>query len=393
MPLISRFRHLLRSDLESSAAERQFGRGWISGVAALVLAISGFLLVPALRFPTLFTVPQIRSMYDQPLFHLVLEAWIVLAFVLAIISLILRQNKILGFTALAFIVLATTLGGSASVQEVAGGPSPVFFGMDWFVLNVIFTGILFVPIELLFPRHKGQELFRFEWREDLFYYLVSSMMVQCLTYASLWPALTLVAHTHWGAFRSVVASQPIVLQFVEIMILTDLVQYWVHRAFHRIPFLWNFHAVHHSAQVMDWMAGARMHFLEIIVLRGTTVIPMYIMGFEPSALQFYIFYVYLHSTFIHANFGATFEHLGKVIVTPRYHHWHHGIEAEAVDVNFCLHFPIIDRIFGTYHLPKTEWPSGYGIPGHPVPRSYWQQFLYPFRKRAVVNSVTDGRAE
>ena len=165
------------------------------------------------------------------------------------------------------------------------------------------------------------------------------------------------------------------------MFLTDLVQYWVHRAFHRIPFLWSFHAVHHSAQVMDWMAGARMHFLEIIVLRGTTVIPMYIMGYEQSALQFYIFYVYLHSTFIHANVGWTFRHLGKVIVTPRFHHWHHGLEAEAVDVNFALHFPAFDRLFGTYHLPKTEWPQGYGIPGHPVPRSYWQQFLYPFRRK------------
>jgi sterol desaturase/sphingolipid hydroxylase (fatty acid hydroxylase superfamily) len=68
-------------------------------------------------------------------------------------------------------------------------------------------------------------------------------------------------------------------------------------------------------------------------------------------------------------------------VTPRFHHWHHGLEAEAVDVNFALHFPALDRVFGTHHLPKTEWPQGYGIPGHPVPRSYWQQFLYPFRKR------------
>ena len=62
------------------------------------------------------------------------------------------------------------------------------------------------------------------------------------------------------------------------MFLTDLVQYWLHRLFHKVPFLWGFHAVHHSAKTMDWMAGARMHFMEIIVLRGTTVIPMFILG-------------------------------------------------------------------------------------------------------------------
>lgn len=380
MALISRFRQLLRSDLESPEAERQFGKGWISGVSALILALSGFLLVLCLRFPSWFTVPEVRDLYGKPLFHVVLLFWLLAAFVLAILSLILRQSKILGFTSLFFVVLATTLGGAHTQAEVTG-PSPVYFGMDWFVLNVIFTGLLFVPVEILFPRHKGQELFRFEWREDLFYYFVSSMMVQCLTYVSLLPALQLTAHTNWTDFRAAVSSQPIWLQFIEIMILTDLVQYWVHRAFHRIPFLWNFHAVHHSAQVMDWMAGARMHFLEIMVLRGLTVIPMYILGYGATALHFYIFYVYLHSTFIHANLGWTFSHLGKWIVTPRFHHWHHGIEAEAVDVNFALHFPLLDRIFGTHHLPEKEWPQGYGIPGHPVPRSYWQQFLYPFRKK------------
>ncbi len=380
MALISRFRQLLRSDLESSEADRAFGRGWISGVAALVLGLSGFLIVVCLSFPSWFTVPEIRALYAQPVFHVALQLWLVAAFILSIISLILRQNKILGFTALFLVVLATTLGGSHAAAQVKES-SPVFFGVDWFVLNVIFTGLLFVPVELLFPRYKGQELFRFEWREDLFYYFVSSMMVQCLTYVSLWPALQLASHTSWTGFRAMVAAQPLVLQFIEIMFLTDLVQYWVHRAFHRVPFLWNFHAVHHSAQVMDWMAGARMHFLEIMVLRGTTVIPMYILGYNQTALHFYIFYVYLHSTFIHANVGWTFSNLGKVIVTPRYHHWHHGLEAEAVDVNFALHFPMLDRAFGTYHLPKTEWPKGYGIPGHPVPRSYWQQFLYPFRKK------------
>jgi len=376
--MISRFRQVLRSDLESSEVERQFGKGWISGVAALVLSISGLLFVLCLKFPALFTVPQVRELYGNAWFHLGLQIGLVAAFLLAVVSLILRQNKVLGFTALFLIVLATTLGTAHTEAEVTKA-SPFYFGVDWFVLNVIFTGLLFVPIEMLFPRRRGQELFRYDWREDLFYYFVSSMMVQVLTFVSLLPALQLTAHTHWTAFRAAMASQPLVVQFIEIMFLTDLVQYWVHRAFHRIPFLWNFHAVHHSAQVMDWMAGARMHFLEIMVLRGTTVIPMYILGFSQTALQFYIFYVYLHSTFIHANFGWTFRHLGKYIVTPRFHHWHHGLEPEAIDVNFALHFPLLDRMFGTYHLPGDEWPKAYGVGGHPVPHGYWQQFLYPFR--------------
>jgi len=213
----------------------------------------------------------------------------------------------------------------------------------------------------------------------LFYYLVSSLFVQVLTFLSTTPANAILANTEWTSFRAWVGSQWVWLQLLEIMFLTDLVQYWVHRAFHQHSFLWGFHAVHHSAKTMDWMAGARMHFFEIVILRGTTVIPMFVFGFSPIAMYSYILLVYIHSTFVHSNFGWNFDQVGRFLVTPRFHHWHHGIDREAIDVNFAIHFPLLDRLFGTYHLPKGQWPTGYGVKEE-VPRSYWRQFLYPFTR-------------
>ncbi len=72
------------------------------------------------------------------------------------------------------------------------------------------------------------------------------------------------------------------------------------------------------------------------------------------------------------------------MATPRFHHWHHGIEKEAINVNYAVHFPVLDRLFGTYHLPAEAWPEGYGIEDHPVPHGYWHQFLYPFRKQKTL---------
>jgi sterol desaturase/sphingolipid hydroxylase (fatty acid hydroxylase superfamily) len=239
---------------------------------------------------------------------------------------------------------------------------------------------LFIPVERLFAHVPDQPLFRIEWREDLFYYFVSSLLVQVLTFLALAPATAIASHTTWTAFRGWVAAQPWILQIVEIMFLTDLVQYWVHRAFHRVPFLWGFHAVHHSARSLDWIAAARMHFLEIIVLRGTTVIPMMILGFTDFALHAYILLVYVHSALLHANVRWEFNRIGGLVATPRFHHWHHGIEKEAIDVNFAIHFPLLDWLFGTFYLPRGKWPTGYGIANHPVPRSYLGQFLYPFRR-------------
>lgn len=263
--LINEVRKHVRADLESPAELRRIGTGWLSGVAALVAAIAGLFFVLCLRYPSFLSVPPARGLYAQPAFRLGLHFLLIGAFAFSILSLLLRANKVLGFTAIGITLLATVLGGSRvhSHSELTGG---VFLGLDWFVLNVIFTGLLFIPLERLFPRHRGQPLFRVEWREDLFYYLVSSLLVQVLTFISMAPAIAIRTHTHWDLFRGWVGSQPVLLQLVEIMFLTDLVQYWIHRGFHRVPFLWGFHSVHHSARSMDWMAGVRMHFVEIIAL-------------------------------------------------------------------------------------------------------------------------------
>lgn len=69
-----------------------------------------------------------------------------------------------------------------------------------------------------------------------------------------------------------------------------------------------------------------------------------------------------------------------VQVTPRFHHWHHAAHPEAVDRNFAVHLPWIDRLFGTAHLPPGRWPDAYGIEGAPVPEGYWQQLAWPFRR-------------
>lgn len=379
--LINKLRKTVRADLESPRELRRFGSGWMSGVAALVASIAGLFLVLCLRYPALLTVPGMRSGYDHPAFRLGLHFLLIAAFVFSCVSIVLRSNKVLGITALVVTLLATLLGGSRVPPsgELTGG---AFLGLDWFVLNLIFSALLFIPLESLFARHKDQPIFRDDWREDLLYFLISSLLVQSMTFLSMWPSMRLVASTHWTGLRSAVGSQPVWLQFLEIMFLTDLVQYWLHRAFHRLPFLWRFHAVHHSAQHMDWMAGARMHFFEILILRGVTVIPMYVLGFSAGAMYAYIFIVFVHSKFVHANLGWNFDWLGRFLVTPRFHHWHHGIEKEAIDVNFAIHFPLLDRLFGTYHLPSGQWPSGYGIEGHPVPKSYLRQFMYPFTRRS-----------
>jgi sterol desaturase/sphingolipid hydroxylase (fatty acid hydroxylase superfamily) len=366
----------LREDLESPREERGLGSGWISGTLAVVLACAGLGAVLCLHYPQLLTVPQARSVYDVRLIRLLVHLVLIGGFVLAIVSIVLRQQKVLGCTAISLVFIAVAFGGSQT-QIRTDLSSDMYLGLDWFLISLILTGIVFVPIERILG-NRDQPIFRSEWREDLLYFLISTLLVQGLTFLSMLPATTILKNTDWSGFRHAVGSQWLLVQFVEITLLTDLVQYWVHRVFHRVPWLWKFHAVHHSAQVMDWLASSRMHVVEIVLLRGLTVVPMYVLGFSNPAIYLYLVFVFFLSAMVHSNLRLKFRVLDRLLVTPRFHHWHHGIEKEAIDVNFAVHYPFLDWLFGTYHLPADgRWPNGYGI-SQTLPKGFHRQFVYPF---------------
>jgi lathosterol oxidase len=71
---------------------------------------------------------------------------------------------------------------------------------------------------------------------------------------------------------------------LEAIVVADLFQYAVHRTFHALPFLWRFHAVHHSSTALDWLAGSRLHLVDVVVTRATTFIPLFVLGFARPAL-------------------------------------------------------------------------------------------------------------
>jgi len=73
--------------------------------------------------------------------------------------------------------------------------------------------------------------------------------------------------------------------------------------------------------------------------------------------------------------------LERLLVTPRYHHWHHTSQKEAIDKNYAIHFPWVDRIFGTYYLPEDKWPDTYGLNNENIPAGFWRQFFYPFTRK------------
>jgi sterol desaturase/sphingolipid hydroxylase (fatty acid hydroxylase superfamily) len=356
----------------------RFGSGWISGVLAIVSAALATGGVLCLLFPSLLTTPDAREYYPIPVVRFLIYAFLVAGFGLGTLSLLLRRSKALGLIALLLATTATLLGGSSAEIGRLGGTA-AYAGLDWFLLNVLVLALIFVPMERVFARLREQPIFRPGWRTDLTHFAMSHLLVQVTVLLTLVPATVLFAWAAYPGLQRAIRAQPWLLQLVEIVIVADLTEYAVHRAFHRVPWLWRFHEIHHSARALDWLASSRLHLVDIVLTRGLSFVPLYVLGFAPTAVYAYLVFVSFHAVFIHANVRFRFRAIEWLVVTPRFHHWHHAAAAEAVDRNFAIHLPVIDRLFGTCYFPDAQWPAAYGLGDRTVPDGWLRHLVWPFR--------------
>jgi sterol desaturase/sphingolipid hydroxylase (fatty acid hydroxylase superfamily) len=366
--------------MTAPSQSRRFGTGWISGVVAITLALMGLGGVLCFLFPEQLTSPYVRDAVPLPILRALLQFVLIGAFIMALISLVLRKRKVLGGIALAIAVAAVALGGWwLPEREVS---QRAYLGLDWFLLNLLLLSLLFVPMERAFARLRDQGVFRAGWQTDLMHFFVSHMIVQASVFLTLAPARLFFEWSINADLQHAVASQPAWLQFMEILVVADFFEYWLHRLEHKNPFLWRFHAIHHSVEHMDWIAGSRLHLVDIVLVRSMTFVPLYVLGFANGPVFAYLTFVSFHAVFIHANVRFRFGWLEQLIVTPRFHHWHHAAEERAIDRNFAVHLPLLDMMFGSLLMPADDaWPSAYGIAGNPIPENYVAHTAYPFAPR------------
>lgn len=352
---------------------------WPAGGAALFLGALALASVLCLHFPALLTTPELRDVYPMALVRETIRVAIVAAAALGALALLLDRGRRLGAIALVCALLATLAGG-ADVPVAAPVPRSHHVGLDWFVLDLFVLALVFVPLERAFARRRELAILRPGWRTDLAHFGVSHLLVQLSVFLTLQPTAWLLRFVAPG-LRTLVASQPAPLQFIEAIVLADLAGYAAHRTFHAVPWLWRFHAVHHSSPALDWLAGSRLHLVDVIVTRGLAFLPLHLLGFAQGPLQAYLVWVSFQAVWIHANLRFGHPWLERWIVTPRFHHWHHAADPDAIDKNFAVHVPWIDRLFGTHYLPPGTWPTRYGVAGEPVPPSWLAQLVWPFRRK------------
>jgi sterol desaturase/sphingolipid hydroxylase (fatty acid hydroxylase superfamily) len=175
------------------------------------------------------------------------------------------------------------------------------------------------------------------------------------------------------------AHLPLWLQAGIFLFGSDLIMYWLHRAFHHRP-LWKYHAVHHSSEELDWISAARFHPVNLFLGSVAADVALLLAGISPNVLVLLGPFTTAHSAVVHANLNWTLGPFKYVLAGPVFHRWHHTAAERGGDKNFAATFPVIDLMFGTFYWPKRELPDAYGIDDRQFPASFAAQLLYPFRR-------------
>lgn len=242
--------------------------------------------------------------------------------------------------------------------------------------------LLFVPLERFFgQRHAGRP--RTELVADLGFYFLSSLLPAVLLAVPL--ALVAVAGQRLlpELVPATLAALPLRGKILLGLLIGEVGTYWGHRLSHEIPWLWRFHAVHHSTSQMYFLANTRTHPVDMVVTRLFGMTPLYLLGLAGpgaagSAAPLALLLVgSIWGFFIHANLRWRFGPLEWLVATPAFHHWHHS-KFEHINRNYASTLPVLDRVFGTHYLPRS-WPAAVGIEA-PMPVSLGGQLLAPLQR-------------
>jgi sterol desaturase/sphingolipid hydroxylase (fatty acid hydroxylase superfamily) len=175
-----------------------------------------------------------------------------------------------------------------------------------------------------------------------------------------------------------IGGLPFWAQCIVYLVLSDFILYWIHRIFHGER-MWRYHAIHHSAEDVDWTTAYRFHPINLWLGVFFVDALMVMIGVPLVVLVLLAPFNSVMSAFVHANLNWTLGPLKYVIASPVFHRWHHTSPAEGGDKNFASTFALWDVLFDTFYLPAGVLPENYGVDDPAFPAGFAAQLLYPFR--------------
>jgi sterol desaturase/sphingolipid hydroxylase (fatty acid hydroxylase superfamily) len=252
----------------------------------------------------------------------------------------------------------------------------------WLTSAVVLSSVYW-PLEWAWPARSTQRRLRPSLFTDFCFFsgqylLWNGLSVGLLVGLREW----LVGSGALSGLHATWATLPFVVQALAVLLLGDLAVYWFHRASHHVDLLWRFHAVHHTAEHLDWLAAHREHPVDGLLTQLFINLPGILLGFDFSTISAFVIFRGLWAIFIHSNVRLPLGPLAYLFGSPQWHRWHHA-KHPGVVANFANLSPWCDFLFGTHHRGvEGDETFELGIP-EPWPRSWAGQLAAPLLPRAV----------
>lgn len=164
------------------------------------------------------------------------------------------------------------------------------------------------------------------------------------------------------------------LYTVVLFVMSDFSRYWVHRAMHAVPFLWAFHKVHHSAEVLNPVTFYRVHPVEnflfglryALVVGGVTGLFIYLFGAKVQlydvlgANVFLFVFNFIGGNLRHSHIALGYPKILECLfISPRQHQLHHSYHFTRC--NYGGYLAIWDKMFSTLKTTTEAEPTTFGL--------------------------------
>jgi Fe(3+) dicitrate transport protein len=178
-----------------------------------------------------------------------------------------------------------------------------------------------------------------------------------------------------------------------LFVMWDLSRFLLHMCMHRIPQLWAFHQVHHSAEILTPLTFYRIHPIEswLYSIRGALVTgtvaglfywifresinPYTLWGVPAFGFVLNILFGNIRHSHVYLRFPEWVE--SWLFLSPAQHQQHHSVNEEHYDKNYGTWMSIWDRILGSLISSQTK-PIGYGIKNSNHNHNLLSAYLKPF---------------
>jgi sterol desaturase/sphingolipid hydroxylase (fatty acid hydroxylase superfamily) len=252
---------------------------------------------------------------------------------------------------------------------------------------LISVSLLCFLLERVFTWRREQKVLRKEIGQDVFFLvfnghyaglLLAAMGTYALGKLSTWIHLDKSLNTLQSL--NLLSGWPLLIQALAFLTLKDFISWVVHRLLHRVPWMWEFHKLHHSITELDWIGNFRFHWMEIVFYKAFTWLPLMVLGVSGDIILIIAVIETLIGHLNHANLPWSWGKLGYIFNSPRFHAWHHDVVNHgSYGQNYAIVFSFWDWIFRTAYYPvDKKMPEKFGFKGMQVfPRGLAKRLVHP----------------